>query len=194
MRKILAFIIICVLSTFEIMAQENHLTFKGIPINGNVSDFVNKMKEDGFTLKQTFSDGSAVMEGKFADKYCDLYVLATPTSKTVWKVAVMLKKEYTNWPDIESDYNELKNLYSIKYGSPLDDFSFFSSPYKLGDGYEMTALRMDKCSYMVLYKVEDIGHIAINMTTLCKISIAYEDSINAKVKDVESKTRIIDDI
>ena len=45
-------------------------------------------------------------------------------------------------------------LFTKKYGEPKDHFEFFSSPYYEGDGYELQALRKEKCNYISFWTLD----------------------------------------
>ena len=59
----LIFAVAFVLSSFAQTTE--HLKFKGVPIDGTLSEYVLKMKQAGFHLIET-DDGVAVLEGEFA--------------------------------------------------------------------------------------------------------------------------------
>ena len=46
-------------------AQTNHMKFKGIPIEGTLDSFVQKLKSKGFTYLGQ-QDGMALLKGEFA--------------------------------------------------------------------------------------------------------------------------------
>ena len=187
--------IIVIFSCCQIFAQENktHFDFMGIPIDGPISEVVEKLEQKGFTIDQTNKDGAVLMDGVFANKDCKILVLATPNSKIAWKVGVFPDKVYTNWDSITFDFNSIKDLYNRKYGKPTREFKNFKYPYELGDGFEMTALKMDHCSYYILYELES-GYISINMTSECTILIVYEDKQNSDIYKQETEESILEDI
>ncbi len=51
--------------TLTFAQSSEHLKFKGVPIDGTLSEYVSKMKQAGFQLIET-DDGVAVLEGEFA--------------------------------------------------------------------------------------------------------------------------------
>lgn len=193
MRKFLL-AIIAILVYGQILAQEDHthLKFMGIPIDGPISTFVKQLEQKDFTTK-TDNDKAVFMEGVFANKDCEIFVVPTQETKIVWKVAVIYKQEYTNWSSIQTDFDDIKELYTRKYGQPAYDYHFFSSPYELGDGYEMSALKLDKCKYFTAYKLKS-GYISIQMISSCQIMISYEDAINSDIDTQESEKAILEDI
>ena len=62
-RIFLTFVIAC--CSLMTWAQSEHLTFKGVPIDGTLTEFVTKMKTAGFTHLGT-QDGMAALQGDFA--------------------------------------------------------------------------------------------------------------------------------
>lgn len=175
----------------QIYAQSNHLTFKNIPINGTQASFIEKMKKDGFVLDEII-DNVAIMKGSFVGKDCEIFIGASPISKIVWKVSVHLPEE-SNWYSLKSSYNSFKEQFSKKYGNPFKTFEFFSKPYYEGDGYEMQALRNEKCFYYTYWDNID-GIISIEISSYENIKFSYEDKINVQINKTEKSQNIQDDI
>ena len=162
------------------------------PINGAMNEFVIQMKSKGFVHEYTGKDG-IMMKGVFVGKDCSIVIVCTPKTKTVWKVAVNFEREYTSWSSLKIDYLEIVNSYIGKYGSPTKKFDFFSDPYNEGDGYELQAVKMDKCYYRTFWELER-GYIVISIDKNAKISIGYEDKLNTEKLDKEKQSQIDDDI
>lgn len=192
MKKIL-FLLICFIVALSSFAQDfQHLEFKGIPLDGKLSDFVSKLSQEGFTLKEYAEDHIAVMEGNFAGDYATIYILATPKSKIVWK-AVVNYGEQESWSSLKSDYFDMKELFSRKYGEPEAHYEFFSDPYYEGDGYELQALRKEKCHYISIYKLP-LGDAFVQISQFRKIQLGYEDNVNSELKKKEEESEALDDI
>lgn len=172
-------------------AQNAHLTFKDIPIDGNVKDFADKLSKKGFTQVKGLDD-DIFMEGKFADFDAVVGLFGTPKSKIIWQVVVITKK-YTSWQAMKADFKKYKEIYTKKYGKPANDYHFFSRPYYEGDGYEMQALKLEKCTYATVFKIPE-GTIMIKMTKWGDISFSYEDNINVKIRNSESEKSVLNDI
>lgn len=192
MKRILLFILIAIF-TIPSMAysQDEHMEFKNVPVTGHLNDFVKKLEEQGFSVQSRKGD-IVIMKGNFISKECEIFVLSTPVSNTVWKVAVFLPKE-TSWHSIKSAYNDLKKQYTAKYGNPSDDYAFFSKPYYEGDGYEMQALRNDKCTYVTYWKL-DTGFVSVKMGSSEELVLSYEDKINAELNTEEKSDKVMEDI
>jgi hypothetical protein len=69
MKKILLLQIIAflALSSFSQTQSDKHLTFKGVPIDGTLKEFVGRMKQDGFKFIQK-SCGVVYLQGDFANE------------------------------------------------------------------------------------------------------------------------------
>lgn len=173
-----------------INAQE-HMKFMGIPIDGTINTFGTKLSEKGF-LKKNVDGNICTYKGKFTGREVDVLVLGTDKTSTVWKVVVWFEKE-TSWSSIKMMFGDYKEMFKEKYGVPSNDFHFFSKPYYEGDGYEMQALRMDKCTYSTFWDTQQ-GHINLAMRKGGYIAIAYEDQINTEIRDKEKQERNLNDI
>lgn len=82
MKKLLLLFTL-VFSINIIGAQNTHLTFKSIPIDGNVNDFAAGLSKKGFTQIRDLEDNSILLEGRFADFDAVIGLKATPKSKTI---------------------------------------------------------------------------------------------------------------
>lgn len=186
-----ALLIICaVLITIMAQAQE-HMTFKGIPMNCDLSTFVAKLEAKGY-VKIYEKNSGAVLSGDFAGKSdCKIFVLSTEDSKHVWKIAVKFP-EQTSWYSLKNEYSTFKTSYTEKYGKP-NVYEFFSSPYYEGDGYELQALRLEKCTYVSYFSTPQ-GDIALEMTTDKCIRVSYEDAINVNIRQGEKDKAVSSDI
>lgn len=102
-------------AVINIMAQE-HLSFKGIPIEGSMTAFCQKLKAKGFT--QMGSDNNVTMfTGDFTGTQAAVGVSATADGKRVHAVVVMFN-ESSEWKTLVSTYDYYKGLYTRKYGEP----------------------------------------------------------------------------
>ena len=164
--------------------QDKHIKFRDVELKGHVLDFVSELQKLDYTLTSIDKEGSTViMKGKFIGRDCELYILASARTKTVWKVAVYFDKS-NNWPFLKTDYTTLKEQISEKYKKPVKSFEFFSKPYADGDGHELQALKKDKCTYSTYWKLNE-GFVKLSITSFCQISIGYEDKINSAIDSSE---------
>lgn len=188
MRKLsLLFVALLMSSTF--LAQE-HLDFRGVPIDGRFDNFIVQMESIGYEIEYK-NDYGAIMTGRFTNKNVKLIVLSTPKTNTVWKVSVAFE-EAVSWSSLKSSYKEYKQLYTKKYGIG-DSYEFFIDPYYDGDGYELQALELEKCRYMTFFETTN-GTIAIELNKSKCLQIGYEDKINSKLAENEKTSSALDEI
>lgn len=192
MKKIMM-LITCFFIVVSSFSQSSHIEFKGIPLDGKLSDFVSKLGKEGFTFEEYVDEGTiAIMKGDFAGDNVKTYILSTKKSNIVWKVVVFYG-EKESWYSLKRDYLNLKELYTKKYGYPEKHFEFFSNPYEMGDGYELQALKKEKCTYISYYKLPT-GRISVRINKFCEIQVDYEDQINCELNEEEKENAILDDI
>lgn len=157
--------------------------FLGIKVDGKKDAVINAFKLKGFTVKGDSNKDAVTMLGNAAGKSVELVIQSSPITKTVWQFSVYLPEQST-WTYLKSDYEEYLKLLTQKYGSPDKTYSFFSSPYSEGDGYEMTGVYVDKCHYTAFWP-SDKG-VRIKITKWKQVCIIYENSTNSALDDKET--------
>ena len=157
-----------------------HLTFKGTPIDGTLSQYTQRMKEKGFTYVRT-EDGISVLEGDFAGfKNCYIHINTLQTKDLVSCIAVRFK-EYDTWSAIYNNYSTLKDMLTMKYGEPSEVIEEFQSSYVDNDHDRMYALMMDRCEYVTTFETElgtiELFIIKYEYTKGC-VMMKYTDRAN----------------
>ena len=186
MKQILLLAVALFLS-FGAMAQTQHFTFRDIPINGTVEEVGAKLKELGYTP----TDSPSKYTGQFIGEDCAIYLLDSDYTKMVYSIVAQFEPA-SRWSSLKADFREVKELCTSKYGKPTLSRESFSSPYYDGDGYEMTAVKVDKCNYVAQWKVEN-GEVTVLISKSGSIAIYYTDKTNeeldekAKQKTAESE-------
>lgn len=192
MKKIVFLILSCFV-VITINAQVEHMTFKGIPIDGSLSDFVMKMKQKGFTHEVT-QDGVALFSGEFAAyKNCKVGAISAKSTGVVSKVAVMFPENET-WSQLYGTYSHLKEMLTQKYGEPEEvneKFEGYSEP--TDDNSRMHEVKIDRCKYETSWKTSK-GDIKIKINhdgfSSCFVVLSYWDEINTE----KVKNSAIDDL
>lgn len=177
--KKLVLILLSLLFTLTCFA-EGHMLFKGIEINGTLSQFKNSLTKQGFTVAES-EENALAFKGTFAGyDNCAILVSATPVEKMVYTVVVVLP-EQDSWYSLKSRFNEFKESLTKKYGKPYQDIHYFSDPYYEGDGYEMQAINYHKCSYAAMYQTP-LGEIGVMIyeagRRTASVVLIYKDKIN----------------
>ena len=172
-----------------------HLTFKGVPIDGTLDEYVSKMKKSGFSLIGT-EDGIALLNGDFAGyKDCTVGVTTLKQKDLVHKIAVIFPDKKT-WSTLSGNYFDLKQMLTEKYGKPSDvveKFDVQSFQLPLDDNDKMHQVKMDNCKYYSIWET-DKGEIQLSIdhsgVTSCFVKLAYFDKINS----AKIKAKAIDDL
>ncbi len=199
MKKVftLLFFTVTVMTGFAQIKSDSsiHLTFKGVPINGTLDEFVLKMKKSGFTHTTT-KDGIAILEGDFASyKSCIVGVSTLKTKDLVSKIAVLFSDRDT-WSTLSSNYFILKEMLTEKYGKPSDVVEKFDVPshsQPKDDESKMYKVKFDNCKYNSTWQT-DKGEIQLSIdhesVTRCFVKLAYFDKINSETV----KKQALDDL
>ena len=117
--KRLIFSLLFVSTIFISSAQDKseHLSFKGVPIDGTLNEYVSKMKAAGFSYLGT-QDGTAILQGDFAGfKSCTVGVSTLKAVNVVSTIGVIFPS-HDDWSSLERDYDHLKSMLTQKYGEP----------------------------------------------------------------------------
>ena len=114
MKKILITLTV-LFAVIDIMAQE-HLSFKGIPIEGSMTEFCQKLKSKGFTSIGR-ENNITLFSGDFTGRQATVGVTATDDGKNVFAVVVLFDPS-GEWNTLVNTYDYYKDLYTRKYGKP----------------------------------------------------------------------------
>lgn len=102
-------------AVINIMAQE-HLSFKGIPIEGSMTAFCQNLKAKGFTSLGR-DNNITLFSGDFTGRKATVGVTATDDGKNVFAVVVFFDPS-GEWNTLVNTYDYYKDLYTRKYGVP----------------------------------------------------------------------------
>ena len=172
-------------------AQTNHMKFKGIPIEGTLNSFVQKLKDKGFTFVGQ-QDGTAILKGEFAaTKGCTIGVARFSDRDQVNLVAVIFPEE-DSWTRITKSYFMLKEMLTEKYGTP-ECIEQFSDSEPSSDLLKFHALLDDECHYISEFFCEN-GKIQLTMSkqsyNTAAVILRYIDKANAD----ETRKKVMDDL
>ena len=162
--------------------------FKGIPIDGTLDDFIEKLKRKGFESIAS-EDGVALLRGDFATyNSCIICVFSLEDKDLVSKIAVVFP-EKDRWSSLYGNYTDLKQLLTEKYGEPSSVIEEFQNSYIIDDDQDrMFAVWDDRCKYESIFSTDE-GVINLFIShgdyTNCFVVLNYLDKINGGiVKDI----------
>lgn len=151
-------------------------TFRDIPIDGLLNEFVAKLKNQGFAVKK-ITDETAFLSGKFAGE--DVQIKIESSNKIVYSVEVTYKNK-TSWKSILTQYNEVRSMLNSKYGEPIATFKEFDSPYDQILSSELNALREGKCHFKnTILTKEGNGMVFLEISPDVSLVLKYVDLFNS---------------
>ena len=191
-RRILPFLFLLSLLLVFTQCNFTHLRFEGIPIDGPIEPFVQKLKEKGFKPVEKWEEMQC-LKGTFAGKSnCQVFVLRNVKRDVVYRVVVCMPFR-DNWEQIERDYQYLQRYYIKKLGAPDEFHSNFEVPREVERNEDKWRLLCaDKCNYTSTWEV-DGGKIYLEMSHIedenenC-VRVLFYDKVNDVVsEDYSSK-------
>jgi hypothetical protein len=199
MKKIIILVIVfftSIISFAQVQMKPDstdHLTFKGVPINGTLNEYVSKMKKKGFVHIGT-KDGIAMLKGDFAAyKNCIVGVATLKQMDLASKITVIFPEQDT-WSGLSSNYFSLKELLTEKYGEPYESVEEFQSDIQpRHDNDKMYEVGFDRCKYYTIYET-DKGSIQLSIdhdgVSSSFVRLTYFDKVNGKI----IRDKAIDDL
>ena len=140
--------------SFAQSQKSEHLTFKNVPIDGTLTEYVSKMKQNSFTHIGTENE-TASLKGDFAGyKDCMVEVSTLKQKDLVHKISVIFPTRKT-WSTLFGNYIDLKEMLTEKYGKPTGLVEKFDGGYSPEDDrMKMSMVWSDKCKYHSIWQIE----------------------------------------
>lgn len=167
----------------SLFAQQ-HLSFKGVPIDGTLKSYTDAMVKAGFHYEGT-QDGTALLTGDFAGyKGCVVGVSTLKNCDVVSRIAVLFPNKDT-WSAVLADYEHLKAMLTEKYGTPSDLQEKFTG--YVGDNHNgliMHALKADQYMWYTTFTTE-LGDIELAIMSgteynTAMVRLSYYDKANSE--------------
>ena len=171
----------CLIIMGGIMAQE-HLTFKGVPINGTLKQYTAAMVKAGFK-SEGIEDGMSILSGDFAGfKDCYVGVATLKNCDVVNRISVLFPEKET-WSALLGDYEHLKDLLTEKYGTPDHESEEFTR-HVHSDNSKIFAVNNGEIEWYAVYST-DLGDIELTLVggTIgykARVMLTYWDAKNSK--------------
>ena len=168
---------------------QEHLKFKGIPIDGNYRVFAEKLLHQGFEIIGEDENNIMSVSGDFAG-FKDCLILFSPISKdnnTICSVSVnILPQRYEDWKSVYDTYNFIKTELIKKYGKPTyceEKFNVSCSSNKS----KYDALMKNEGTFITVFECKN-GSICLSITETAGVNITYGDKINNELcRSIKSK-------
>lgn len=173
-------------STQAQTTEEQHLEFMGIPIDGPLNAFAQKLQAKGMEITVRVN-GAILLSGNFAgDNDCTICLNGTSKNE-IWRACVM-SSPYYSWSTLADRYFTLKNMLAQKYGDPIsvEEFQVRYTPDSNSDKWYCVI--MDQCNYASTYITEN-GQIDLSiikyhgiLTESAAVMLTYTDQANSQNK------------
>ena len=175
----------------EKYTEMEHLEFMGIPIDGTLESFVEKLERKGLK-KGTVLDASYMMEGDFAGyPNCYIHIFSSKQGDYVYAVGVSIAG--STWKTLSANYFHLKNMLAQKYGVPNQSVETFETMYQpTNDNERMYYLQLNKCNYETAFILSN-GSISVKIMSVpgeTFIMLMYMDARN----NHHNQSNILDDL
>lgn len=183
MKKLFA-LIVCITLVCGVKAQDQHLSFKGVPINGTLKEYTNAMVKAGFKFEGT-EDGLSILSGDFAGfKGCYVGVSTLKNCDVVSHIAVLFPEKET-WSALLGDYEHLKDLLTTKYGEPEQNIERFNDRH-YSDNSKIYAVNNGELEWYTIFST-DLGDIEL---TLVGGTVGYKARVRLSYWDAKNSATV----
>lgn len=136
MKRIILTLVIIFSAIFCIKAQNAHLRFNGVPINGNIFEFESNLDKKDFTQIFVSHDSSSiVLKGTYWNtSNCEIFIIGSELSNLTYAVSVNMP-ETNQLGETLTKYKSIEDSLTILYGTPID---------KIVNDYAVTNANIEK--------------------------------------------------
>jgi hypothetical protein len=160
----------------------NAQSFDAVSISGPINSAIMKYRQKGYVFVKAESN-VVQMKGTVAGNAVKLLLVSTPNTKLFAKAVVQLPKQ-DSWLSLRMMHDKFTSLMEEKLGEPTDSYEFFVSPYERGDGFELSAVSLEKCIYSKFWFGKNNLNLAVVINKGKFVEISYENNeLMEKVKE-----------
>jgi len=165
------------------------VSFQGVVFGDNFEKVKQKLKKFEFVRQEK---DFLLFKGRIGTDSATIMAIFTPESKRLWKIACLIDapKGFVN---LKSKWEEYCQVLTEKYGNPDKKLEIFLSPYYEGDGYEETAIAVDKAFFGSLWNLDD-GLIGCRISSTKIILVEYENEKFSALNQDEKKSAVRNDL
>lgn len=170
-------------------------TFMGMPVQGDVTTFVEKLKKKGLKPLKSKRRGEVELRGDFAGlENCEFFIGYTAITSQVCNVEVIYKEHSCMWDDV---YKIMKDCLSHKYGEPTlceekfpngmteyDASLDFENSFMLKEDFVFSCNWEDEEEYLItdIYVVYP-GEVRLFFRNLNNLDLREKEDIESRCKD-----------
>ncbi len=176
MKKTIILITLCLVA-FCCPVQAQHLKFMGIPLNGTITQFQQKLTAKGVkydkAASQQMPSGVRYFKGTFAGEKANILIYYDPSSKIVYKAKAVMG--YPTASSCDTKYEDLKSLLSAKYADAETETDY-------QDGHES-----------FYYRVNDNGNLGVICIYVSNNIFAYPYEYEVNIEYVDFANYLMND-
>ena len=176
MRHILT-LAACLLLCAGLGAQEEHLRFNGIPLDGPVDAFTASL--EGFEVLGS-NDFGVILKGTLAGRSCKLLVKSAGGSVYGVDATFPIRND---WSVCKGDYLAVQKELTAVYCRPKK-IEKFDHPFREGDHCELRHLNMGLCKWLSDYVTPE-GSVSLRIQPVIvnngQVVVSFEDKQNASL-------------
>jgi len=170
-------VFVCLLALSLTVSAQEHLTFKGVEINGSLESFTQKLKAKGLTHLM-YNGNQTFLKGSFAG-YDNCTIIASPNENgNVTKVMASFPA-HSSWSTLYQNYSSIRDLLTRKYGEPaLNDEIWQGYSVPTDDNSRMYEVRMDRAKFVSAWNTPN-GEIDLMIKYVggdCVVVLVYFDA------------------
>ncbi len=93
--------------------------------------------------------------------------------------------EDISWSSLKYTYMRFLEILTDKYGNPDGSNESFTTPYYEGDGYELSAVGLDKVNYSAYWLNKSAMNLGVEISTFKQVKLTYENKELMSLKRTE---------
>ncbi len=179
---LLSILLLPLLSSYA--QNSDHLTFKGIPIDGSLQTVIGKLVQNGFT--RVYGEQSAV-SGRFLNEDATVVVRTSDKTGNVYGITVGLEGS-DKWSEFKAKIDNIATLFTKKYGEPSEVHSERDNE-SMTIGWEILFMKDGKFQYYYSWTAEN-GKISLHAVS----SYDNEETIIINYVDSKNSELLVDDL
>lgn len=187
-KAIIAILLSCIMGIAFAQVNQPLDGFWGLKWNSDTATVKEAIKNKGSYKLLMEETGVLAYSGTFGGD--DATIILTFYEEKLYAAAVVYP--YKKNMAIQK-YREVKSQLSKKYGKPDADIENFKSPYSSGDGYEETAIKINKAFFWTEWVFSDKNTISITITSDLEVFLRYANvEVQEKINKEKQKKNLSD--
>lgn len=171
-------IIFLLMAFASVCSAHTHAEFEGIELKGEREQFVHQLIRKGYDCIHD-AGSKSTFEGNYDGLPCSVIVHSYSRSiDIVYKVEV-LTKNYTQWDELENEFERLEDAISALYGSPSSGSKTILPPFG-EEGKQMQAISMNCYNYFSTWNEDEVAKI--------RLGIKSNGCLEIRITDRQSET------